>query len=91
VTTATVRRGRTFVLTYSVADAYSPSVRARIVVTDAAGATVKSASSGWVRPNRTRTWSYVPATRGVFSVAVTATDLAGNRQAQAARVTLTVK
>jgi flagellar hook assembly protein FlgD len=91
VSSATVRAGHAFVLKYTVNDRYSPSVRVRIVVTDAAGATVKSALVGWVASNRARDWSYTLATRGKYTVAVTATDRAGNRQAAPASVALTVR
>jgi flagellar hook assembly protein FlgD len=91
VSAATARAGRAFVLRYTVSDRYSPSVRVRIIVTGASGATVKSALVGWVASGRARNWSYTPATRGKYTIAVTATDRAGNRQAARAEVALTVR
>jgi len=88
---AKVRLGSVFKLGYSVRDPYSPSVKVTIVVRDASGAAVKTAEVGWVTSNRSRAWSYKAPARGVYTVSVQAQDKAGNREAAAARVTLTVR
>lgn len=76
-----VRYRRTAKVTYTVKDAYSPTVKVSALVTDAAGKTVAKLSPGWVKRGVTQTCSWKPRRRGVYTVTFRARDLGGNRLA----------
>jgi hypothetical protein len=60
-------------------------------ITNAAGATVATASRGWVATGKTITWTWKPPARGVYTVTFAATDLGGNREQAPAVTQLTVR
>jgi flagellar hook assembly protein FlgD len=89
--TATVRRGRTARLAFTVRDAFSPKVKVGAVVTNAKGKTLATIACGWVKQGAKHTCSWKPRTRGTYTVTFRAVDLGGNQQVAAVKTSLRVR
>jgi flagellar hook assembly protein FlgD len=90
-TAVTMKLGHTVRLGYEVSDAMSPRASVALVVTSAAGVVAKTVTLPAVTVGVGTAWAFKPTTSGTYTIAMVATDLAGNRQARAAVLTLTVE
>ena len=86
----TLKLGKTLHAGYRVTDQLSPRASATIVARSSAGAVVSSAAPPAAKVGVLRSWSFKPKARGTYTVTLLAVDLAGNRQAVAARLTVKV-
>ena len=89
--TASVRYGKTARLTYTVRDAFSPTVKVSATVTDAKGRTVATLALGWVKQGVSHICAWKPRARRTYTVTFRAMDLGGNHQAAAAVTSLRVR
>ena len=89
--TASVRRGKTASVTYSVRDAFSRKVRVSVTVTDAEGQTVATIDCGRVTAGASRTVSWKPPAKGTYTLSFAARDQGGNDQAAVVTTLLTVR
>lgn len=87
----TLKRGKTAALRYTVRDAYSPTVKVWAVVTSPDGSRLATVSAGWVKAGTTGTLRWKPPAKGTYTVTFSALDRAGNRQAVAPALALSVR
>jgi flagellar hook assembly protein FlgD len=78
--TASVAYGKTARIGFTVRDAYSPTVKVSVGVTDAAGGAIATVALGWVKRNLAQTCSWKPPARGTYTLTFRAKDQGGNRQ-----------
>jgi flagellar hook assembly protein FlgD len=87
--TVRVAYRKTARISYTVKDAFSPTVKVGAVVTNAAGKVVSTLSLGWVKQGSAHTCPWRPNRRGTYTVTFRAMDQGGNKLAT--RVATTVK
>jgi flagellar hook assembly protein FlgD len=86
----TMKLGKTLRAAYEVTDQLSPKASATIVARSSTGIVVSSATPPAAAVGVLRSWSFRPKARGTYTVTLVAVDLAGNRQAVGARLTIKV-
>jgi flagellar hook assembly protein FlgD len=86
----TMKLGKTLHAAYRATDQLSPKASATIVARSSAGIAVSSATPPAAAVGVLRSWSFKPKARGTYTVTLVAVDLAGNRQAVGARLTIKV-
>ena len=89
--TRSVTAGKTAKLSYTVKDAYSPSVRVAVTITNAKGTTVATIACGWVKQGTRHVCSWKARRRGTYTVSFRARDLGGNHENRRAKTTLRVR
>jgi FG-GAP repeat len=90
---ATVRKGKRVALRYRVLDASSGSGKAKVTLRICAGKrVVRTLKAGPYKSNVTRSYSWrCGLPRGLYTIKVYATDIAGNTQAKVGTARLTVR
>jgi hypothetical protein len=86
----TISLGKTLRVGFSVTDSFTRRAFAVIVVQKPNG-TAATRPTLTVAPGAQHTWSFRPGMRGIYTIVLHATDRAGNGEAHAALLTLTVK
>ncbi len=88
---ASVKTGKTVTLSYTVRDAFSPTVKVMAGVTDAAGVQLASLPLGWVKQGAAATCAWRAPAPGAYTLTFTAVDRAGNPQKAPGVTVLTVR
>ncbi len=78
--TAAAKAGKAAKVSYTVRDAYSPTVKVTVGVTDAAGTQLAALSLGWVKQGTTATCSWKAPAAGTYTLTFSAVDKSGNIQ-----------
>jgi flagellar hook assembly protein FlgD len=89
--TASATLGKTARVAFSVRDAYSPTVKVTVAVSDTAGAAVATVDCGWVKQGTALTCSWKPPARGTYTLTFHAVDRGGNAEGAARAVVLEVR
>jgi flagellar hook assembly protein FlgD len=83
--------GKTAKVAFSVRDAYSPTVKVTVTVSDAGGVAVATVDCGWVEQGTTTTCLWKPPGPGTYTLAFRAVDRGGNTRSPAAVTVLKVR
>jgi flagellar hook assembly protein FlgD len=89
--TASATLGKTARIAFSVRDAYSPTVKVTVAVSDAAGAAVATVDGGWVKQGTPLTCAWKPPARAPYTLTFHAVDRGGNAEGTAGVTVLKVR
>jgi flagellar hook assembly protein FlgD len=89
--TLAAKAGKVAKVSYTVRDAYSPTVKVTVGVTDAAGTQIAALSLGWVKQGSAATCSWKAPVAGTYTLTFSAVDKAGNVQKSPGVTVLTAR
>ena len=88
---ATASLGKAARVAFTVRDAWSPTVKVTVTVTDPGGAVVGTVVCGWVTQGKPATCAWKAASPGVYTLTFAGVDRAGNAQSVPPATQLTVR
>jgi hypothetical protein len=88
---ATAALGKAARIAFMVRDAWSPTVKVTVTVTDSGGGAVGTVACGWVKQGKPAGCSWKAAAPGVYTLTFGGVDRAGNTQSAPPATQLTVR